>query len=406
MFAVIKKGIARGEVVAPPSKSYAHRYLIGAALSGHSMVDNIVLSDDIKATMGCLKNLGFSCECFACNLYKIKGSISPTGDPLNCNESGSTLRFLIPVVLATCGKAKFIGTKKLFSRGLSLYEDIFKKQGIQYSLTDHSLTVEGHLKAGKYQVATNVSSQFVTGLIFGLSLLEEDSEIELIGNIESEPYIDITIDVLHKFAVEITREDRIIHIKGGQKYKKSAQVVEGDYSNAAFMDAFNYIGGSVKVLGLSKVSLQGDKVYKEIFDKLANWDWINGDEPIDLSNCIDLGPICFALASLLRGAKFTGVSRLRIKESDRIKDMADVLSRFCKVLNEKDNVVSVVNYGTEKTDVNVYPINDHRIVMAAAVMLTTTGGRLYNIEAVNKSYPNFFEDLEELGIGVEIHESN
>ena len=244
-----------------------------------------------------------------------------------------------------------------------------------------------------------MSSQFISGLLFSLPLLKEDSEIEIIPPIESIDYIKITIDVLRMFAIEIEDDlaNNKILIKGNQLYQQRDSVVEGDYSNAAFLDAFNYLGGNVLVNGLNKDSLQGDKAYLNYFNILKN----KVMPTIDISNTIDLGPILFTMAALLNGAIFTGINRLRIKESDRVKCVCDELVKFGVESKISKNECIIYKNELHKPTKNLSSHNDHRLVMALSVILSKFGGVIENAEAVNKSFPNFFEVIKDLGIEVQ-----
>lgn len=391
---------ANGKVCAPPSKSYAHRILISAALSNSDcVVENIDLSNDITATLNCLETLGISYQ-----YDEIKRSIRvfKTIDKLNefnCLESGSTLRFMIPIVLVKEGKALFTGTKRLMERGLGIYETIFNEQGIKYVKDETSISIKGKLKPGTYKVLGNVSSQFISGLLFALPLLDEDSIIEIIPPIESIDYILITIDVLQKYGIEIINdlEHNKLIVKGNQKYLSLNSSVEGDYSNAAFLDAFNYLGGKVLIDGLNEESLQGDKAYKKYFDMLFKQEL----PTIDISNTIDLGPILFVMASLLNGAKFIGTRRLQIKESDRVKCVCDELLKFGVNYEIGDNYCVIYKSELHKPFDAISSHNDHRLVMAFTVMLSKFGGIIENTEAVNKSFPTFFDVVKMLGIEVQ-----
>lgn len=401
----INKSVANGTINAQPSKSYAHRLLIASALSKEeSIIKNVVMSNDIKATLNCIKTLGKDYEIIneGVNnntiIIKTKNNINNNEELVfDCFESGSTLRFFIPIALLLNKKVKFIGTEKLISRGISVYEEICNNQGIEIIKEKESITFIGGLKADNFLVKGNISSQFISGLLFALPLLEEDSIINVITNLESKNYIDITIDVLKQAGITIERKDDFsYYIIGNQKYNSLNCIVEGDYSNSAFIDSFNYLNGNVKVEGLNKDSFQGDKKYIEYFEKLNN-----GYFECDITNCIDLGPILFAFSSLKYGGSFTGVSRLRIKESDRIKDIAEELEKFNIQVIEEENKVTIINDNICKPKNILYGKNDHRIVMALSVMLSIYGGEIEGVEAVNKSYPSFFNDLETLGIEVE-----
>lgn len=397
----IEPSIARGKVVVPPSKSYAHRLLIAAALSNEeTVVKNVVLSNDIIATINCLETLGKKITILDSEQNK-EIRISNNSDILSeelvfdCLESGSTLRFFIPIALLTGKKVKFIGTEKLLSRGLSVYEDICLKQNINYTKDSTSISFDGILKNGEFNIPGNISSQFITGLLLALPLLNGDSIINITTNYESKNYIDITLDVLKKAGINIDIENNKYYIKGNQRYIKSNYLVEGDYSNAAFLEVFNYLGGNVELIGLNKDSYQGDKIYQKYFELLNNC-----YQELDISNCIDLGPILFAFASMKHGAKFTNTSRLKIKESDRISAVNVEISKFGAKLNDFGDFIVVDEQILRKPENVLFGQNDHRIVMMLSVMASVYGGTIEGIEAVNKSYPHFFKDLESLGIEV------
>ncbi|MBQ4571299.1 MAG: 3-phosphoshikimate 1-carboxyvinyltransferase [Bacilli bacterium] len=389
-----------GKVLAPPSKSYAHRILISSALSKHdTTIDNVELSNDIIATLNCLKALGTSYE-YDHKLKSLKLSNNLVkSDLFDCIESGSTLRFMIPIAIVENGKATFTGTKRLMERGIGIYEEIFNEQGIKYSKDETSIKVEGKLNPGSYKVLGNVSSQFISGLLFSLPLLNGDSLIEIIPPIESIDYILITIDVLSRFGIKIKNDlvNNRLFIKGNQKYLGINSVVEGDYSNAAFLDAFNYLGGNVYVDGLNELSLQGDKAYIKYFKTLKEFDM----PTLDISNTIDLGPILFVMASLLNGAKFVGTKRLQIKESDRVKCVCDELVKFGVEYEIGDNYCIIKKSNLHKPTCMISSHNDHRLVMAFTVMLSKFGGVIENTEAVNKSFPTFFKVVRKLGIEVQ-----
>ncbi len=397
MRVTINKSKATGKVLAQPSKSYSHRLLIGAALSKEEcIVENVVLSNDIKATIRCLKELGISANVADKKACIKPGKILRDELVLDCGESGSTLRFFIPIALVTGKDLVFTGTEKLISRGIGPYEDIFKLNRIDYKITKDKIYIKGKLSSGVFNLPGNVSSQFITGLLFALSLLDDDSVINITTNLESSNYVDMTIDVLSKFNINIIHEDNKYIIKGNQKYILNNKLsVEGDYSNAAFIDAFNYLNGKVYLEGLNINSYQGDKVYKELFEKLDKTNDI-----IDISNCIDLGPILFCMASLKHGAHFVNTARLKIKESDRVLDLKEELEKFDVEVIDLGNEVIIKNENIKAPLVDLDGHNDHRLVMALSVMLTKYGGSITGAEAINKSYPSFFEDLIKLGVEV------
>ncbi len=395
----IGKGAAIGTAYAPPSKSYAHRLLICSALSGeNSLIKGISESEDMEATLDCIGALGGCYTRQADTVMFEKGySLEAHGKELNCRESGSTIRFFIPIALALGGRVKFCGTERLMSRGFSVYEDICREQNIKFSYEKDSIVLDGALKSGEYRIRGDISSQFISGLMFALPLLPGDSVIRITTELESRPYIDITVDVLSKYGIVIEeREKNCFFIKGGQKYSPNNMTVEGDYSNSAFLDAFNLVGGRVFVLGLNEESCQGDKIYKELFYKLKEI-----SPKIDISSCPDLGPILFALAGVINGAYITGTRRLRIKESDRCHAMATELLKFGIITEIEENSVKII--APEKLKVPseaLWGHNDHRIVMALTVIATLTGAVIEGAEAVSKSYPNFFEVIRALGTEV------
>ncbi len=397
----IKPSIASGKVVVPPSKSYAHRLLIASALSlEESAVSNITLSNDIIATINCLEALGKKVTILDSENNKkiiIKNNDEELADELvfNCLESGSTLRFFIPIALLTGKKVKFIGSEKLMSRGLSVYEDICLKQNINYTKDSTSISFDGILTSDIFNMPGNISSQFISGLLFALPLLKKDSIINITTEIESKNYIDITLDVLKRAGIKIEVINNRYYIKGNQSYLPNNYIVEGDYSNAAFLEVFNYLGGNVELIGLNKESKQGDKIYQEYF-KLLNTSY----QELDISNCIDLGPILFAFASIKHGAKFTGTKRLKIKESDRILAVDVEIGKFGGKISDFGDFVIIDKQILTKPKNVLFGQNDHRIVMMLSVLASIYGGTIDNIEAVNKSYPHFFKDLESLGIEV------
>ena len=402
MNVTIYKGTPHGRVSAPASKSMAHRLLICAALAGGtSVIRGVSNCDDVVATVGCLSALG-------AKITRNGDTLSITGadmraavpsSALNCNESGSTLRFFLPIALLSGKNTLFLGAKSLMQRPMGVYEELCQKNGLTYHADGESIAVRGPLKSGEYEIVGNVSSQFISGLLFALPLLDGDSKIKILPPIESRSYIDLTVEALALFGVEVKwSDDSTLYIKGSQKYVPADLTVEGDYSGAAFIDALAALGADVFVDGLNPDSTQGDKVYKLLFDMLKK-----GVPTIHIGNCPDLGPILFAVAAAKHGGVFTGTKRLRIKESDRAAAMAEELSKFGVSVTVYDDKVVVypVSFGAPKTMLSGH--NDHRIVMALAVLLTLTGGEIEGAEAINKSYPSFFEDLSKLGIEVTKH---
>lgn len=401
MIVKINKSVANGILKAPPSKSYAHRLLISSSLSKeNSTISNVELSNDIIATINCLKALGRKIEYNKDNktvYISHEYNFNELNDEiiLDAYESGSTYRFLIPISLLSGKKVIFKGTERLIQRGIGEYENIFKTQNIEIEKYSNYIILKGTLKPGVFELKGNISSQFITGLLFTLPLLNGDSKIILTTNLESKNYVDITIDVLKKSGIFITEIENGYEIKGNQIYKPLNMSVEGDHSNAAFLDAFNYIGGKLELSGLNEKSYQGDKVYKGFFEKLSK-----SYETIDISNCIDLGPILFCFASLMHGGHFVKTSRLKIKESNRIEAVKVELEKFGIEVIELEDEVFINNKNLHAPNDILYGQNDHRVVMSMSVMASYFGGTITGCEAVRKSYPNFFEDLKKVGIEV------
>ena len=386
-----------GTVLAPPSKSMAHRMLIcgGLAHKGTSVIQGISRSEDVTATLNCLKTLGAEYEKEG-DTVTIKGidiRRSTLTKPLACNESGSTLRFFLPLCLLSGNEATLKGTEKLLSRPLSVYESICKEQQISYIKNKDSVSVKGVISAGDYKIPGNISSQFISGLLFALPLCEKDSTIDIIPPIESRSYLDLTIEALAEFGVEIKWQDeRTLFIKGNQTYQPKNTSVEGDYSNAAFFDALRLFGHEVSVTGLSETSRQGDKAYLKCFELLSK-----GTPTIHIGDCPDLGPILMAIAAAKNGAVFTGTKRLKIKESDRGAAMASELAKFGVSVTVHEDSIVVYPLSFHAPTETLYGHNDHRIVMALATLLSMTGGTIDGAEAVKKSLPEYFERMKELG---------
>ncbi len=401
----IEKSEAFGVVKAPPSKSMSHRMLICSGLcNGESMVRGISFSEDVLATLDCLKALGAEYEIWedsvkikGINPFNIKEDVS-----LMCRESGSTMRFFIPICLTSDKKTSFYGSETLLKRPMSIYEDICSEQGLEFENTGEKIKISGMLSPGNYRVKGNISSQFISGLLFVLPLLSGDSTITITPPIESCSYINLTIEALKIFGVEVFWSDeRTLSIRGNQRYMPSDVRVEGDYSYAAFLSALSYTGGDVEVDGLREDSLQGDKVYGKYFEMLSR-----GVPTIHISDCPDLGPILFALAACKNGGVFTGTARLKIKESDRASAMAQELEKFgiCVKVEEDSVVVYPGDFHSPTESLNGH--NDHRIVMSLAVMLTLCGGEIDGAEAVAKSFPEFFDILKTIGIKVTQYADN
>lgn len=393
----INPSTLKGEIYAPPSKSYAHRLLICAALAkGGSEVKGISGSEDMIATLSCMEALGAGCAKTGTDV-KVTGIEKKVGTVpvLNCNESGSTLRFFIPIALAFYDEAVLRGTERLIQRGVGIYEDMLADTAFEKDAT--SITVKGRLKSGDYTMRGDVSSQFASGMLFALPLLEGDSTLTITEPVESRAYIDITIDALRTFGIEIIQKEKnTFFIKGNQAYQACSATVEGDWSNAAFLYAFNAVGAQLDIKGLNSHSFQGDKACVEMFNALEN-----PEGTIDISDCPDLGPVLFATAAVKQGKTFTGTARLRIKESDRAMSMAQELKKFGIDCDVEENSVTVKPGTLTAPTETLSGHNDHRIVMSLSVLTSLTGGEIQGAEAVRKSWPNFFTETGKLGLNVE-----
>lgn len=396
-----------GTVTPPPSKSQAHRVLIAAALAdGESVIRNVAHSQDIDATLGCLAALGAEFQETAAGLV-VRGmgvnAMSPLRrlalPHLDCGESGSTLRFLIPVALAVRGGGIFTGRGRLMERPQGPYFDIFREKGIFFEQKDGVLTVQGLLTPGQYRLPGDVSSQFFTGLLYALPLLDGPSAILPTTPLESEGYIAMTCQALETFGV-LTVSTRSLppqyHVAGSRTYTPADVAVEADWSQAGFWYAAQCLGSQVEVAGMNAGSLQGDKAVADFAAKLSQ----PGDLDIDVSGCPDLVPPLAAMAAVRRGRTcLTNAARLRIKESDRLAAVGEVLCRLGAQVEEGADFLTVTGVEALAGGVTVDSHNDHRIAMMAAIAATRCENpvTLTGAESVNKSYPTFWAEYERLG---------
>ncbi|MDD7231706.1 MAG: 3-phosphoshikimate 1-carboxyvinyltransferase [Clostridiales bacterium] len=384
-----------GEIKAPPSKSIAHRALICAALSrGGCRVQGVSDSDDMKATISCLCALGAEIEKTGDSAY-IKSGAKPQKDvTLDCLESGSTMRFFIPLSLALgAEKATFFGSERLISRGVGSYEKLFAQKGVDIRVEKERIVACGKLVGGDYSVQVDQSSQFATGLMFALATLGGDSTLKAEGKFESRGYVDLTMDVVRKYGVDVReRGNGEFFIPGGRGFVAKDFNVEGDWSNGAILLALGKTGGQVRVSGLNRDSVQGDKACESIFAMLENENAV-----VDLSDCPDLAPVAFVVAAEKNGATFTGTRRLKIKESDRAQTMADELAKYGAKVHVFDNSVVVEKSRLHAPCAELCGHNDHRVVMSLAILATKYGGIIDGAQAVNKSFPDFFDKLRSVG---------
>lgn len=394
-----------GTVRVPSSKSMAHRMLICAALAeGTSVLSGVDISRDITATMDILTAFGasFSVEGGTVTVIGRGGTPIPETAVADCCESGSTLRFLIPVAAALGIPTEFRGEGKLPQRPITAYLRELPPKGVTFDYQNTMpFSLSGKLKAGVFSLEGNVSSQYVTGLLFALSLLEEDSEIRMLSPLESKPYVDLTLACLQQFGVEIVETETGYRIPGGQKLHPCDLTVEGDYSQAAFFYVANALGNEIELTNLNPDSVQGDKKIVEIVSRMC----YNRNEGksacfcLDATDIPDLVPILAVLATFgTAPSQITGAHRLVFKECDRLAATADLLNRL-------GGKVTVTADGLEITPVEslhgatVDAYNDHRIAMCAAIAATrcTSDVTILGGECVKKSYPRFYEDYNQLG---------
>ena len=402
MNVTIQPTLLKGGVVPPPSKSQAHRAVIAAALAGGvSKLSRLARSQDITATLNCVAAMGAGVEWTGEKTVRIHGlgrSIPRKDEHLlrfDCGESGSTLRFLIPVAIAVTGGGSFTGHGRLMERPQRPYFDIFEEKGIFYEQKDGVLTVKGALKPGRYELPGNVSSQFITGLLYALPLLKGDSEIMLTTPLESEGYVDMTQEVLKQFGINVRREENRFAVPGGQRYHGCDMNVEADWSQAAFWYAAAALGSKIDIQGMNALSTQGDMVVVPYYLKLT----APGDVELDVSQCPDLVPALSAMAAVRQGTThIVNAARLRIKESDRLAAVTQVLNAMGADVTEQAEGLTIVGRGGLAGGVSVDSCNDHRIAMMAAIAATRCERPVTVLDAqcVAKSYPNFWEDYEAL----------
>ena len=392
----IYPSVARGCVSAPPSKSMAHRLLICAALtSGVSRICGVSDCEDVQATLDCLQALGAECK-IDNNVVIVKG-IDFNKIPsaiLPCRESGSTMRFLLPLCLAFGKETTLVGAPSLLKRPMTVYQELFRAHDLSFEQTESGITVKGQLKAAEYTLPGDVSSQFISGMLFALTQVAGESVLRILPPFESRSYVLLTLQALSTFGAEIVwLDENTLRIVGGKPLVAQSLCVEGDYSNAAFLSALNVLGGEVSVTNLNPASLQGDRVYTEHFASLEE-----GFATISVADCPDLAPILFALAARGKGARFIDTRRLAIKESNRAEAMATELRKFGTTVEVCENEVIITPTAFNTPTQPLMGYNDHRIVMSLAVLATQTGGEIEGAEAVAKSYPDFFECIASLGI--------
>ena len=391
----ITGGRCEGKIKSIPSKSYAHRIAICNFLSGNKIDGGCFgySSEDIKATVRCLNSL-------------LEGE-----NVLDCGESGSTLRFILPLVAARGGQYRLVGHGKLMERPNDELFRVLEDNGVNVKMQD-GIIVDGKLRAGNFKIRGDISSQYISGLLLCLPTLSGDSFIELTTPLLSKPYVEITLEVLSGYGIEIKRLDNGYFVKGGQQYNGNL-MAEGDWSNAAFFLVLGAISGNITLSGLNLSSAQGDRVIMQVLKDAGAKIEVDGDDVKVSKNKLlpfnfnaedypDLVPIVAVLASQSNGVSvIENVERLKIKESDRINSTLAMLNVFGIKAEYKGSNIYV--YGGTAKGGTAHSFNDHRIAMASAVLATATNGEslITNANAVNKSYPEFFDDLKSVGGVVE-----
>ena len=440
--AIIKGGHAYGEVRVPTSKSIAHRMLICAALAneGISHLSGVPYNEDIDATLDCLRALGVQLkerreEQGNTRTVTVQGCGGhwSEGGVLNCRESGSTLRFMLPLCLLSDRARELKGSTRLLQRPLNDYHKMLAAREWEQTANVVAIGAGVTLSGGTFALEGKTSSQFVTGLLFILPLLDKDSTIMLDQAPESRSYIDMTMAVMARFGISaVWRDERTITVRSGQTYIATDATVDGDASGAAFFHGLNALGGNVTVVNADANSdiLQGDSVCPTLLARIVSKNHTDSIPVISLADCPDLGPILFAVAATQKGTLFTQCARLRLKESDRITAMATELCKFGAnlIVSDEENAqelpselqkflthtapevlrggwvyVSAPENGLHQAREELFGHNDHRIVMSLAILGAVLGDQttIREAAAVQKSFPEFFDRLREIGIQVE-----
>lgn len=404
-----------GSLYVQMSKSDAHRALIASALAKEpSIIGNWInnVSVDIEVTKKAISNFA-DLEVSSDNLKVFPKKEYEKKLTIDVKESGSSLRFLIPIMSALGIECTFVGSKKLFSRPMLVYKNIWQEQGLDFDISDDSIRVSGQLKASDFKVLGNITSQFISGLLFALPLLDGNSKIIIDGELESAPYVMMTLKTLKSANIETSRQgDNIIEVYGNQQYSAIDYKIESDWSHAAFFAAAGALGGETTLYGLNKYSIQGDKEILNILKFMGASVIYNDDDSItikkmnrlnaldiDMANIPDLAPIVTTLACTARGrTRLYNASRLKFKESDRINDLKDSFSKIGANIETTDDEILIEGVdklsGGETTS-----HNDHRIAMALAVASTVSSNRITidDAKSINKSSFNFIEQFKSIG---------
>ena len=403
---IVRRSELKGSIKAPASKSYTHRALICAALAeGNSKIINFLDCDDTKETIDVLRRFGISINESGGALNVSGSGLVAPSEPIELGASGTTYRFLLPIAALAEGETRILTGGRLAERPIEPLLDALKQLGAEIKADGNSIIINGKIKGGKVRIPGDVSSQFISGLLFIAPLSEKGVEIELTTALESKPYVDMTVSVMKEFGIEVDG----LKVRGGQNFKAMDYEVEGDYSSAAFLLAAGAINGEVEVTGLNPESVQGDKRIIEILKgmsaeidnsiktKKSNLEGID----IDVKDIPDLVPILAVLGCFANGeTKILNAGRLREKESDRLAAMAAELGKMGAAIEEGEDSMTIK--GGELSGARINPHNDHRIAMACAVAGLNAEGEtvIENSDCVKKSYPEFFKDLTKVGADI------
>lgn len=414
-----------GTAGVPPSKSAANRTVLCAGLAaGTSRLENIDYSADVRVMLDAVRQLGAKVR-EEPHAVTITGRGAGDGfvtitRPVRCGESGSALRFLLPLFSLTAQKIRFVGEGRLMDRPQEVYRLLFSRQGLRFEQDHEGITIFGRLRPGTFTLPGDVSSQFISGLLFAAPLMEGDSAIEVQPPYESRSYVDLTIEAMQKFGVKVAtrtrRDGTVVHrVAGPQGYKACDLTIEGDYSQAAFLAVLGSIVGGITVTGLTGGSRQGDQAILDILARCGAKSYPAGEgalrfersllrgTEIDLADCPDLGPVLFTLGCFCGGTTvIKNAGRLRLKESDRIEAMCQELGKMGARIAVEGDTVTIQCSALHAPAAPLYGHNDHRIVMALAVAAYGAGvpAMILGADAVNKSWPGFFAVLQGLGAKV------
>ena len=408
---VVKNFTPNGSIRVPSSKSYSHRYLITAFIYNRPVtITNINMCDDVIATIECLKTLGATFEIYKNNVKFVKRDVKPGPIELNVGASGSTLRMLFPLAIYLYKDVKFVGKASLFNRPMGVYKEILEKQKISYEVGEGFIHVKGNLKPTDFEVKADISSQFISGLLFFNVLTNSKKKLKIIPPIESKFYIVMTLNVLEEMGFLYENKSNVYRFIGKVKNTNTVFDTEVDYSLLANMAVCSTLKGSVELFINSITSLQGDSIildflstigayikYKDNAIVVTHHNLVPFD--VNISDCIDLGPVLFVLASLIPGrTHFSGIRRLQYKESNRIASMVNELKKTGVEIEVSENDLYIKGKEKITGDYEFETYNDHRIAMALTILGMNIDGKVVikGAECVDKSYPHFYEDLESL----------